>query len=82
MLYRARLVYAFSIIRLLCSLYSLVIIYVKFKYRRVIGDGSVIGSISRDILQIIFALLPIFMGYAIQNSLNLSDLNVISADLH
>ena len=80
--YRANLVSAFSIIRILCCVYTLLVIFIKIKYRKVIGDGQVWGSVIRDLLQIILAILPVIIGSQLQGSLNLDDLATTEADFH
>lgn len=49
-LHRNRVVTAFSIIRLFCCTYTLFIIYIKFKYREVIGTRFILSSIFRDLI--------------------------------
>ncbi len=62
-LYRANLTLAFSIIRILCSCYTLLIICLKIRYRGVIGTQSVITSSLRDCFQITIAVAPVIIGF-------------------
>ncbi len=74
-LYRANLTLAFSIIRILCSCYTLLIICLKIRYRGVIGTRSVITSSLRDCFQITMAVAPVIIGFQLQAKLNLANLN-------
>ena len=47
-LFRSRLVLAFSIIRILCSFYILFIVYLKIRYNKVIGENWV-GTVIKDL---------------------------------
>lgn len=58
---RASTVLAFSIIRILCSTYTLLLICLKIRYRSVIGAVST--SVINDICQIMLAVMPVIMGY-------------------
>jgi hypothetical protein len=80
--YRANIVSAFAIIRILCCVYTLLVIFIKIKYRKVIGDGQVWGSVVRDIFQIILAIVPVIIGLQLQGSLNLDNLAETDADFH
>ena len=61
-LYRSRLVLAFSIIRILCCVYSLFVCYLKIKYREVIGETWT-GTLVRDCFQIVLTLVPVIVGF-------------------
>ena len=80
-LYRSRLVLAFSIIRILCSLYILFIVYLKIRYNKVIGENWV-GTVIKDLIQICLTITPVIIGYRLQNTLNLEDLGATAADMH
>ena len=62
-LYRANLTLAFSIIRIFCSMYTLLIICLKIRYRGVIGTRSVVFSSLRDCFQIVMAVAPVMIGF-------------------
>ena len=80
-LYRSRLVVAFSSIRVACSFYILWIVFLKIRYNSVIGEHWV-GTVIKDLLQIMMTIVPVIIGYELQNDLNLDDLNATTADLH
>lgn len=48
--YRANLVTAFSVIRFICCIYTLFVVFLKIKYRKVIGEGDIWGSVFRDFI--------------------------------
>ena len=62
---RARTVLAFSIIRVASCAYTLGMIFLKLRYRKVLG--AVAGSVVRDLTQITLSLVPVIMGYRLQN---------------
>ena len=79
---RARTVLAYSIIRIICSCYTLLTIFIKIKYRDVIGGRQVAGSVFKDLIQIVLAVTPVIMGYNLQAKLDVKDLANIEIDLH
>ena len=81
-LYRARLVSIFSIIRFICCIYTLFVIYLKIGYRKVIGKGQIWGSVFSDVVQITLAVFPVILGMQLQGSLNLDNLAETKADFH
>ena len=46
---RAKMVLAFSVIRILCSLYTFILICLKIAYRSVIGVRAVLVSVLNDV---------------------------------
>ena len=60
---RAKIVLAFSVIRVICSCYSLLLICIKIRYRSVIGVRSAIYYALKDAIQISLAVTPVIMGY-------------------
>ena len=76
------MILAFSILRIICSLYTFLLICLKIRYRSVIGVRTVIVSVINDILQICFAIIPVIMASQLQSKLNLDDLRKSQTDFH
>ena len=79
---RAQIILAFSMVRIICGLYTFLLICLKIRYRSVIGVRTVIASVISDMLQISLAVLPVIMGYQFQQKLNLEDLRSSKVDFH
>lgn len=80
-IFRSRLVLAFSIFRIICSVYTLFVVYLKIRYRRVIG-ANWSGMVVKDIIQITLAVVPVILAYQLQGKLDLENLRETKVDLH
>ena len=65
-LYRDNLVWAASILRGICCLYTLLLILVKLRYRVVVGNYIVLKSVMLDLAQIFLGVYPVYQGYQLQ----------------
>jgi len=79
---RAKLVLAFSVMRIICSTYTLLLICLKISYRSVIGVRAVVVSVLNDVFQISLAVVPVIMSYQLQDRMNLANLSDSKADWH
>lgn len=79
---RAQIILIFSMVRIICGLYTFLLICLKIRFRSVIGVRTVIASVINDILQISLAVVPVIMGYQFQQKLNLEDLRSSKTDFH
>ena len=74
--------YVFSTIRVICSVYTGLLIILKILYRDALGLEVVIYSVIRDTIYILLAILPIAFGYGLQAELNLENLQESDVDFH
>ena len=68
---RDALVMTFSITRIMCCVYTWLLIIIKLRYRIVVGNKLTFKSVLLDLFQIFLGLYPVIHGMIIQRTLDL-----------
>ena len=60
-------IYFANVLRSVCCFYTLCMIYLKLKYRKVLKH--IAGSLIRDVLQVILSIIPLLLLWDLKNEI-------------